>query len=158
MSSGPSRLISVLERLAFDVLEHDERSAGVGVMPVVRGLLAGVDHRHDVRMAELRDRARLAAKALELVGVGGDLAMHQLDRDWAFEHDVKGAIDGRHAASPDLGVEAIAPAEQGPEDGHRVLLCVLAQASEHERREQAAVERVGQQGVRAPAAAQRARH
>ena len=32
-------------------------------------LLAGVDHADDVRVRELGDRARLAAEALELVGV-----------------------------------------------------------------------------------------
>ena len=94
----------------------------LGVLSVRRGLLAGVDHRHDVRVVELRHRARLAAEALELVGVRGDLAVHQLDRDRAFEHGVEGPIDGGHAAAPDLGVEAVAPAEQGPEDGHRPLL------------------------------------
>ena len=53
------------------------------------GLLAGVDDGHDVGVVELRDRACLAAEALELVGVGGDLAVHQLDRDGPFEHRVE---------------------------------------------------------------------
>ena len=66
----------VLERLALDVLEHD-------VGPAV--VLAGVDHADDVGMRELGDRPRLAAEALELIGVGGHLAVHQLDRDGALE-------------------------------------------------------------------------
>ncbi len=97
-SSRPSRRISVLERLAFDVLEHDVRRPAA----VLGGLLAGVDDGDDVRVVELRDGARLAAEALELVGVGGDLAVHQLDRDRSLEHRVEGAVDGRHAAAADL--------------------------------------------------------
>ena len=50
----------VLERLALDVLEDDVGSAVV---------LAGVDHRHDVRMVQLRHGAGLAPEALELVRV-----------------------------------------------------------------------------------------
>ena len=71
-------------------------------------LLAGVDDADDVRVVELRDRARLAAEALELVGVAGDLAVHELDRHLALEHRVEGAVHRRHAADPDLGVEAVA--------------------------------------------------
>ena len=93
----------LLERLAVDVLEHDVgRARSPAILAVLGGLLAGVDHRDDVRVVELRDRARLAAEALELVGVGGDLAVHQLDRDRPFEHRVERAVDGRHAAAPDL--------------------------------------------------------
>jgi hypothetical protein len=94
----------LLERLALDVLEDDVGSADAVRPAVVGGLLTGVDDRHDVGVVELGDRARLAAKALELVGVGGDLAMHQLDRHGPLEHRVEGAIDGRHASPPDLGI------------------------------------------------------
>ena len=66
-----------------------------------------------MRVVELRDGARLAAEALELVGVRGDLAVHELDRDLALEHRVEGAVDGRHAPVADLGVEPVAPVEQG---------------------------------------------
>ena len=76
-------------------------------------LLAGVDDADDVRVVELRDRARLAAEALELVGVPGDLAVHELDRDLALEHRVERPVDRRHPAGPDLRVEAIALGEQG---------------------------------------------
>ena len=51
---------AVLERLALDVLEDDERRAVV---------LAGVDDADDVGVVELRDGPRLAPEALELVGV-----------------------------------------------------------------------------------------
>ena len=89
----------LLERLALDVLEDD-------VGPAV--LLAGVDHADDVRVVELGDRARLAAEALELVGVRRDLAVHELDRDPALERRVERAVDRRHPTGADLGVEAVA--------------------------------------------------
>ena len=74
----------LLQRLALDVLEHDVRPALV---------LAGVDHPDDVRVGELRDRPRLAAEALELVGVGRDLAVQQLDRHLPLERLVERAVD-----------------------------------------------------------------
>ena len=76
-------------------------------------VLAGVDDADDVRVVELRHRARLAPEALELVGVLRDLAVHELDRDLPLEHGVEGAVDGRHPPGADLGVEAVAPGEQG---------------------------------------------
>ena len=93
---------AVLQRLALDVLEDDVR-------PAV--LLAGVDDADDVRVGELGDRARLAAEALELVRVRGDLAVHELDRDAALEDGVEGAIDRRHPAGPDLGVQPVPAVE-----------------------------------------------
>ena len=66
----------LLQRLPFDVLEDD-----VGVAAV----LAGVDHRDDVRVGELRDRPRLLAEALELIGLLGHLAVHHLHRDRPVE-------------------------------------------------------------------------
>ena len=71
---------ALFERLALDVLEDDVRR------PVV---LAGVDHRDDVRVAEPGDGPRLAPEALERVGVRGDLAVQRLDRDLALEHRVE---------------------------------------------------------------------
>ena len=107
---------ALLQRLALDVLEDDVRAAV---------LLAGVDHADDVRVGELGDGARLAAEALELVGVRRDLAVHQLDRDLALERRVERAVDRRHPAGPDLGVEAV-PAVQAHADerAHRVARIV----------------------------------
>src|SRR5205814_487258 len=95
---------AVLDRLALDVLEDNVRSGRV---------LPGVVHADYVRAVELRDGACLPAEALELVGVRGDFAVHQLDRDLALEHRVEGAVDGRHPACADLRVQAVAPREQG---------------------------------------------
>ena len=107
---------AVLERLALDVLEDDVR-------PVL--VLAGVDHADDVRMRELRDRARLAPEALELVGIGRHLAVQELDRHPALEVDVEGPIDRRHPSRADLGVEPV-PATQlhAHERAHELLRIV----------------------------------
>ena len=115
----PLAAYQLLERLTLYVLEHDVRRAEPLLAAVAGGLLAGVDDGDDLGVVQLGDGARLAAKALQLVRVRGDLAVHELDRHGAFEHDVEGAVDARHAAAPDLGIEPVATAEQGPEHGHR---------------------------------------
>src|SRR5204862_724283 len=68
--------------------------------------------RDDVRMGELSDGARLAAKALELVRLVGDLAVQELDRDPALERLVASEINGRHPAAAQLGFESVAAGEQ----------------------------------------------
>ena len=94
---------------------------------VGRGRLARVDDAHDMGMVELRDCPRLAAEALELVGVRGDLAVHELDRDLALEHRVEGAIDGRHPPGADLGVEPVTAGEQGADlRAHRSIVRMWA--------------------------------
>jgi hypothetical protein len=89
-------------------------------------LLARVDHPDDVRMAELGDRAGLAAEALELVGVRGDLAVHQLDRDLALQRHVERPIDRRHPARPDLGVEPVPPVQAHPDQRAHALARIVA--------------------------------
>src|SRR5215208_7788573 len=107
-SAGPPQ--PLLERLALHVLEDDVRVVVV---------LAEVDHGHDVRMAEAGDRTRFAPEALELVGVRGDLAVQQLDRDPPLQGLVEGPIDGRHPARADLFLEPEPSAEQSAD--HREL-------------------------------------
>ena len=80
---------AVLERLPVDELEHDVRPR-VGGIPVV----AGVDDTDDVWVGQLRDGAGLTTEALQLIGVGGDLAMHELDRDRALQRLVGRPVDG----------------------------------------------------------------
>ena len=82
-------LDAALQRSALDVLEDDVRATVV---------LAGVDHADEVGMREPRRRPRLAAEALELVVLLGDLAMKELDRDRAIEDLVERQVDGRHPA------------------------------------------------------------
>ena len=108
---------AVLERLALDVLEDD---VGAAV------LLARVDDADDVRVVELGDRARLAAEALELVGVRRDVAVHELDRDLALERRVEGAVDRRHPAGPDLGVEPVAAAQLHADERAHLLGPIVA--------------------------------
>ena len=103
----------LLQRLALDVLEHDVRPAAV--------VLAGIDHPDDVGMGELRHRPRLAAEALELIGVARHLAVHQLDRDLALERLVERAVDGRHAPGPDPGLKPVAAVEGGAEQRAHVI-------------------------------------
>ena len=86
-------------------------------------LLAGVDDADDVGVAELGDGAGFAAEALELVGVGRDLAVHELDRDAALEHGVEGAVDRRHPARADLGVEPVPAVELHADEGAHPLSC-----------------------------------
>ena len=59
-------------------------------LPVV---LAAVDDRDDVRMRELRDGARLAAEALDVVLVAAVLVVQDLQRDVALEQRVERAVD-----------------------------------------------------------------
>jgi hypothetical protein len=76
-----------------------------------------------VRVVDLGDGPGLAAEALELVGVRRDLAVHQLDRHLTLEHRVEGAVDGRHPAVADLGVQAVAPREPGADRRpHRLIV------------------------------------
>ena len=117
---APEPADPVLERLALDVLEDD-----VGA-PV---LLARVDHADDVRVRELRDGARLAAEALELVGLGRDVAVHELDRDAALQRGVEGAVDRRHAARAHLGIEPVAAVQQGAHECAHAPVPIVAEDS-----------------------------
>ncbi len=90
-------------------------------------VLAGVDHADDVRMRELGDRARLAPEALQLVGVGRHLPVQELDRDLALEIDVERAIDRRHPAGADLGVEPVPAAELHAHEGAHLRTRIVAE-------------------------------
>src|SRR5262249_14272759 len=85
----PSPDDQLLQVLAGDVLEDDVLAT------VVR---APVDHRHDVRMLELRDGARLALEAVEELGFTVVLLVEDLDRDVSLEERVVRLVDARHAA------------------------------------------------------------
>ena len=85
-------LDELLQVLAVDELEDDE---------LLAVLLAAVDHRDDVRMRELCDRARLAPEALDVLRVAAVLLVQDLQCDVPLEQRVEGAVDGRHAARPD---------------------------------------------------------
>ena len=89
----------LVESAPFDELHREERE---------RGILADRVDRHDVRVAQRRRHPCLASKALERVGRGRGRHRHDLDRDLAFERDLGGAEDRRHAARAELGVDLIA--------------------------------------------------
>ena len=98
----------LLEVLAVDVLEDDELVA-VG--------LAAVDHRDDVRMRELRDGARLAAEALDVLLVGEEMGVEHLQRHVAFEQAVVRLVHARHAAPADELVELVPVADHVTDHG-----------------------------------------
>jgi hypothetical protein len=95
----PFALDELLQVLAVDVLEDDE------LAPV---LLAAVDDRDDVRVRQLRDRPRLAAKALDVVLVPRVLLVQDLERDRALEQPVVRAEDVGHAAGADQFLQLVA--------------------------------------------------
>ena len=65
------------------------------------GVLALVEDVDDVGVGQPGGRARLLDEALLERLVVGQMAVHDLDRDAAFEPQVGGEIDGRHAAAGD---------------------------------------------------------
>ncbi len=67
--------------------------------------LADGEHRHDARMLELRDRARLAQEALDLARRQGQARRQHLDRHASAERALPGLEDHAHAAASDLRQE-----------------------------------------------------
>jgi hypothetical protein len=61
---------------------------------------------------ELRDGARLAAEALDVVAVAGELLVQHLERDVALEQLVVRAVDARHAAGADEFLQLVAFGDQ----------------------------------------------
>ena len=92
-------LEQLLQVLALDVLEDDVLTALV---------LATVDDRDDVRMAELGNRACLAAEALDVLLVRRELLVEDLDRDDSVEQPVMRVPHGRHSAASDERQELVA--------------------------------------------------
>ena len=77
------------ERLAVNQFQDEERGALV---------LADVVERADVRMRELRDRARFTVEALTELRIGGERVVEDLDSDGAIEAGVACLVDLAHAA------------------------------------------------------------
>ncbi len=80
------------QRFAVDQLHHQV---------VAALLLADVEQRADVGMAQRGDRLRLAPEAGEQRGVGGEVGRQHLDRHLAVEARVPGAVDLAHSAGAD---------------------------------------------------------
>ena len=90
------------ERPAFHVLHDDE------VHAVVR---ARVEDRHDVLVGDPRRRLRLATEALDELVVLGEARREELDRHLAAQDGVVTEEDLGHAASSELVLDAVPPAE-----------------------------------------------
>ena len=103
---GALALHDLLEVLALDVLEDDVLALAV---------LAAVDHGDDARVRELRDRAGLAAEALDRVRVAPVDVVQDLQRHLALEQAVVRPVDARHAARADELLELVAAGHEFPD-------------------------------------------
>ena len=82
------------ERFALEVLHHQEIDVG---------FVTDVVQRADVRMAQRRDRARLALEPLLHLGVVSPMRRQHLDGDRSRQPRVRGFVDFAHAAGADRG-------------------------------------------------------
>ena len=82
-----------------DELEDDERA------PVV---LAAIDHGHDVLVEQSRDHPGLAPEPLDVLLLGGQLLVQDLEGDLSLEHPVVRAVHTRHAPGADELLELVA--------------------------------------------------
>jgi len=100
-------------QLAALVQQLPERAAGHVLhreveVPAVRSLVV---HGDDVRVRQLGHRPGLADEPGDEVLVGGQLSMHDLDRDGAVEPCVDAQVYRRHAAMRDTRRHAVAAVE-----------------------------------------------
>jgi hypothetical protein len=96
---------SLVERLAFEQLEHEER----------RSLLeaSGVVDVADVRAADGRGGARFAEEALDDHPGRRQLLREHLDGDALADVDVLGLVHGGHPATPDFARDLVLPRQDG---------------------------------------------
>ena len=106
----PAALDPLLQRAAGQVLHHDERGA-VDLAHVVDG--------DDVRMRELRERARLLDEHPSGLAIGGGRGIEDLDRDLAVEGGVLGEVDLRRASGPDRLDDPVAALQNALESQFR---------------------------------------
>jgi hypothetical protein len=98
-----------LERLAFEVLHHQEGRA------VVEGAL--VDNLHHVAVREASGAAGLAAKSLAELGVARELLAEELDGHRALVQRRKGAVHRGHAPRADHPLDAVPARDDGAHEG-----------------------------------------
>ena len=94
----------------FEVRSRHEFHHEVGNRGVIwpcRWFFAGVDGRHDIRMAQLTDRASFLEEASQRARTLVRCGMEGLDRDRSAKLPVLAAIDHAHAARADAVENAI---------------------------------------------------
>jgi hypothetical protein len=82
----------IVHGLAFEVL-HDEEWPAI--------LVANIEQRADVRMAQRGDGARFALESRATVGTLGQIPREQLDGDRAIEASLASFVDLAHTAHAD---------------------------------------------------------
>jgi hypothetical protein len=92
------------ERLAVDERHREPGHAAV---------VAGREHRRDVRVRELRGRLRLAEEARAHAVAEGELRGEHLERDRALQPHLDRAVHHGHAAAADLLAHVVAVAHGG---------------------------------------------
>jgi len=107
---------SMGERAAVAELHDEERLiAGVRVSRL------DVVDRHDVGMADRRERARLTLKAFGENRIPGEIGGQDLDRHIPVEAEVVGAIARAHRAAADPVIDAVSVREDVPSRGHNTV-------------------------------------
>src|SRR5690606_8378760 len=98
--------------------------------PVRPARLTGIQQRQDVRVLQPRRRADLGEKAFRPEG-RAEVGVQHLDGHIALVLEIVGEVDGGHATSPKLALDAVAVGERGGEtcgDVCHVLLVAEATA------------------------------
>ena len=106
--SGAAADDQLLQRATVEELHRD-------VVGVLR--LAAVVDRDDARVVECRSVLGLAAEALDELVVVRVAAVEDLDRDAAAQDLVLGEVHVGHPARAELAHDAIAPVEEGVQQG-----------------------------------------
>ena len=108
---GPRRSTAG-QRLAFDILHHDEGAAVVGLAHLVHGA--------DIRMIQRGRGLGFAQQVPAGVVVIAAVGRQELDRDVALERQVAGQVHVAHTAAPQQTDDAVVPQfRAGFARGHR---------------------------------------
>ncbi len=89
---------TILQRLAFEVLHGDERSAV---------LLADIVDRADMWMVQRRCGLGFTLEATERIGIGGEVLRNELERNGTMQPRIFGFVDDAHAAAAELLEDAV---------------------------------------------------
>ncbi len=101
-STQPSSRRISAPRLALDVLHHDE------VLPAAL-IPARVEDLHHIGVDQSCRGLGLALETRDEGGIVGQVLGQQLDRDLALQAQIKGQVDGRHAAEAQPALQPVAP-------------------------------------------------